>query len=119
MRLRTTTAPTFTLIGEVELRECDTLIAAATVPTGRDFDTYEEVVDYATTTYGLDIAGYLAGADEDGNLLLEDSIGCEPAEWSDDQAESFADDLPSFGVDITWMITHFETDEDLATVTTH
>ena len=115
----TTTAPTYTPINTVELGDCDTLHATATIPTGRDFTNYDDVVAYATATYGLDIADYLIGADDTGNLELEDTRDCEPAEYSDDQAESFADDLPAFGLDITWVITHMETGETLATATVH
>lgn len=114
-----TTAPTLTLINTIELGDDQTLLATATIPTGRVFNSYDEVVAYATATYGADIALYLLGADDAGNLELEESTTCVAAEYSEDQVESFADDLPSFGLDLTWVISHIECGETLATATVH
>lgn len=117
--LNTRTAPTITTITCVELHDCDTLHATAVVPTSETLDTYEQAHAYTTATYGADIADLLFEVDDYNNLHLEMTFGCVPATWSEGQVETFADDLPTLGKDVTWMITHFESDTDLATATVH
>lgn len=114
-----TTAPTFTLIDTVELGDGDTLIATAVMPTSETFGTFEQAHAYMVDTYGADIAGYLVEVDESNNLVLEDATTCEDADYSDEQAESFVDDLPSLGRDVTWLIRHCESSADVATATVH
>lgn len=112
-------APTITTITCVELHDCDTLHATAVVPTSETLDTFEQAHAYTTATYGADVADRLFEVDEYNNLHLEMTLKCVPEKCSEAQVELCVDDLPTLGKDVTWMITHVESDTDLATATVH